>query len=147
MQCGVLSCDPCPWACWACRVRKSVHGDPFGGVFGSADTSQRVPNTCTGPDSPARVWCVCGAGHAHPVWRIKYIVEFQGVPMPMPSGARALRCCAHCRGCGCAARSQRGVIYSQTRICRRFEGLEVALGVLMEEYFFHNFGRGSDATS
>ena len=31
-------------------------------------------------------------GTPRPLWRIKYIGEILGVPMPMPSGARALRC-------------------------------------------------------
>ena len=73
MQFGFLSCDPCPWACWACRVHNSVHGDPFGLVFGSADTSQRVPNTCTGPELRVRVMRVFETGHGCTVWRIKYI--------------------------------------------------------------------------
>ena len=73
MQCGVLSCDPCPWARWACRIYNFAHGDPFGLVFGSADTSQRVPNTCTGPELCVRVMRVFETGHGCTVWRIKYI--------------------------------------------------------------------------
>ena len=73
MQCGVLSCDPCPWARWACRIYNFAHGDPFGLVFGSADTSQRVPNTCTGPELRVRVMRVFETGHGCTVWRIKYI--------------------------------------------------------------------------
>ena len=73
MQCGVLSCDPCPWARWACRTDNFAHGDPFGLVFASEYTSQRVPNTCTGPELCVRGMRVFETGHGCTVWRIKYI--------------------------------------------------------------------------
>ena len=78
------------------RIHSSAHRDRFGSGIGSEDTSQSMPNACTRPESNARVIRIFGAGHAHPLWRIKYILRILGVPMPMPmpSAAHAPCWCA-----------------------------------------------------